>query len=332
MIRFPAPGSPAPARILVVTAALAVATALPAGGAEPVETGAAAAEHVFDGLEAAGFTLLATGTVDGVDEAEVVYDSDGLAVRGFVFAPRERGLYPLVVFNHGGMSGVSADMKWRSRQLVERGAVVITPTYRGEGGSEGRIEVARGEVDDVLHAATLLSGWERVDPSRVALVGSSHGALVSMLAAAREPDRFAGVAAACGVMDIVSWYHYLVAAGFDVGDSLSRAVYGDGPEDRPEAFAVRRAVPRARDIRIPVLLQQGLADRIVPPFQARAMLDALRRAGHPDAALLEYPELGHAFWFWNDLRHHPQEELAEAERAWGDLLGFLDRVIGLQSR
>jgi dipeptidyl aminopeptidase/acylaminoacyl peptidase len=133
------------------------------------------------------------------------------------------------------------------------------------------------------------------------------------------------VVEACGVMDVVSWYEYLVENDFDVSDSLSMAVYGHGPEDKPEAFRIRQAIRVADRIRIPVLIQQGGADRTVPPGQARLFAETLEELGHEEVTLLEYPLLGHAFWFWNDLRYHTEEEVAEADVAWNDFTKFLGR-------
>lgn len=263
-----------------------------------------------------------TLTVSGLEAQEISYLSDGLRVRGFLFLPPGDGRGPGIVFNHGGVSGVSKDMLRRSADLARAGYVVLTPAYRGEGGSEGRIEVADGEVTDVLTAAQILRGHPRVDPRSIALVGSSHGALISVLGATRDP-RFAAVAAACGVMDVHAWYRYLVDNGFDVSDSLSVAVYGRGPEDRPEAFERRSAVRVAGRLDAPLLLQQGLKDRIVPPDQVWRMAAALERTGKTRHRVLTYPRLGHAFWFWNDTRSHSADEIAEADRSWQDLLAFL---------
>jgi len=270
------------------------------------------------------FIPLETVTLDGVTQVELSYQSGDLLVRGFLFLPDGDGVHPAVIFNHGGVSGVSADMKRRSADLARLGYVVLAPAYRGEGGSEGVVEVAAGEVDDVLAGAEILARHPRVDAARIAVTGSSHGALISVLAAAREPDRFRCVVEACGVMDVIAWYRYLVENDFDVSDSLSVAVYGHGPEDKPEAFRIRRALLVVDQIRVPVLIQQGLTDRIVPPDQARVFETALREAGHDRVTRLEYPLLGHAFWFWNDPRYHSTAEIVEAETAWEDFTAFLE--------
>lgn len=289
----------------------------------PDDAGIAAPAAGATGEPGPRFEQLATVDHAGVSQITVAYPSGGLTVQGFLFLPEGTGAGPAVIFNHGGVSGVSADMKRRSVDLARLGYVVLTPSYRGEDGSEGVVEVAAGEVDDVLAAAEILSRHPRVDASRIAVTGSSHGALISVLAAAREPDRFRCVVEACGVMDVVAWYRYLVENDFDVSDSLSVAVYGHGPEDKPEAFRIRSAVRVADRIRVPVLIQQGRADRIVPPEQARVFAQALRDAGHDDVVLREYPLLGHAFWFWNDPRYHTAAEILEADTAWNDFTAFL---------
>lgn len=265
-----------------------------------------------------------TQTIGGVEARAITYRSGGLDVKAWLFTARGDGPRPGVVFNHGGVSGVSKDMLRRSADLARAGYMVITPAYRGEGGSQGRVEVAAGEVDDVLAAADLLRAQPRVDPKRLALIGSSHGALISVLGAARD-HRFAAVAEACGVMDVHAWYRYLVDNGFDVSDSLSVAVYGRGPEDKPEAFERRSALRVIKELRAPLLIQQGLKDRTVPPDQAYRLAAALERTGRRDFELRTYPLLAHAFWFWDDPKSHSADELKQAEAAWQDLLGFLAR-------
>ncbi|NNF06670.1 MAG: prolyl oligopeptidase family serine peptidase [Candidatus Eisenbacteria bacterium] len=284
-------------------------------------------ELIFQELEPLGFEILEVEKKEGVHQAFVSYLSDGLKVRAYVFCSDEAKPRPLIVFNHGGISGVSNDMKWRSRHMVEDGYVVVTPSYRGEDGGEGDIEVAKGEVNDVLTVTKLLAAWQRVDEDRIGISGSSHGALISMLAVAREPELYRAVAAACGVMDVNSWYSYLVEEGFDVSDSLSVAIYGSGPESKPEAFRIRRAIDVADQIKIPVLIQQGQVDRIVPPFQARLMQEALIKSGHRQTQLLEYPLLGHAFWFWNDLRYHTQQENDQGQFSWIEYMEFMNRHV-----
>jgi len=78
-----------------------------------------------------------------------------------------------------------------------------------------------------------------------------------------------------------------------------------------------------------VLLQQGARDRTVPPEQARLFEETLREKGNERVTRREYPELGHAFWFWEEA-YHTEEEMRDADRAWSDLTTFLDQSLALE--
>jgi dipeptidyl aminopeptidase/acylaminoacyl peptidase len=307
---------------------LALFLAACGGGDEP----APPAGDTPDAGEQGGFELLSQSLEDGIQQAYLAYPSGDLKVTGWLFVNpySEEDIEPCVIFNHGGVDGVTESTRALCRRLAKEGYIVFAPSYRGEDDSEGRVEVARGEVDDVLAALLLLRDHPGIRPGRFALVGTSHGALVSVLAATRPPahELVRGVVAAYGVMDIHRWYPYLVAHGFDVSDSLTVAVYGQGPEDRPEAFAARSAVARAGQVGpMPVLLVQGGKDEVVPPEQAEAMLDALRGAGRTDDRLLLVEEGGHGFLFWDDPALHGPAELEAADRAWREILAFLDACL-----
>jgi dipeptidyl aminopeptidase/acylaminoacyl peptidase len=221
---------------------------------------------------------------------------------------------------------VSEGVKERCRFLAQQGFIVFAPSYRGEDDSGGEIEVASGEIDDVLAALAILREHPGIQRDRFVMMGTSHGALISLHVAASPLGRelIKGVVAAYGVMDIYSWYRYLVENDFDVSDPLSQRVYGNGPQDRPEAFAARHALPLAEKLGpAPVMLVQGAKDRIVPAQQAGRMHEALMAAGRRQDKLRVYPLGEHGFLFWDDPELHSQEELAETGRAWEEILQFL---------
>lgn len=257
-------------------------------------------------------------------EYDVAYMSGGLRVKGKLFVPAAAASgakLPGVVFNHGGVNGVTWTTEARCEELAGDGYVTFAPSYRGEDGSEGEIEVAAGEVDDALNAAALLAGLPYVDPGRIGMAGTSHGALITLLAATRT-DKIKAAVAAYGVTNAVSWYKYLVANGFDVSDPLSRKVYGNGPEDRPEAFRVRSPALIADKIRAPVLLLYGKNDKTVPPSQGEEMAKALKKHGK-EHTIKVYPAIGHGFLFYLNASKHTAEEMKHANAAWAELKKFL---------
>lgn len=267
------------------------------------------------------------GLQQGIEVREWTYLSDGLKVKGRLYLPQGRKeRRPVVIFNHDGISGISREHHLGSLRLARRGYVVFSPSYRGEDGSEGLVEIAKGEVRDVLNVLPLLAGIPEADPERVVLAGASHGALISLLAATREP-RIAGVVFAYGVADIHRWWDYLKEKGKLGRDPITRRTYGDGPQARPESFRIRNAVGQLSGLKAPVLILQGQLDDITPPEQARLLQEALDRQGVPNRLRL-YPDALHGFlvyapYLTQDVT--PQEK-AQAEEAWAEIFRFLTEV------
>jgi len=278
---------------------------------------------------AAEFEILERSMEDEIEQAYVRYPSGDLMVTGWLFVNpfSEQDVEPCVIFNHGGVGGVSAGTREKCRWLAKQGYIVFAPSYRGEDDSEGEIEVAAGEVDDVLAALALLAEHPGIQPGKFALVGTSHGALVSVKSLARPEAAglVKGVVAAYGVMDIYAWYQYLLDNDFDVEDPLSVKVYGKGPQDKPDAFAQRHALDLIGQLPadVPIFLVQGQHDKIVPAQQALTMFGALRESGRQIDSCRVYDSGAHGFLFWDDPELHPVEELRDAANAWHDILGFL---------
>jgi dipeptidyl aminopeptidase/acylaminoacyl peptidase len=278
------------------------------------------------------FEIIEHAMVDDVEQAYVRYPSGDLMVTGWLFVHPfgEQDVEPCIVFNHGGVGGVTEGTRAKARWLAKQGFVVFAPSYRGEDDSEGEIEIARGEVDDVVNAVRELRRHPGIRPDRFVLMGTSHGALISVLAAARPemcgPVR--AVVAAYGVMDIYTWYQHLLDHDFDVRDPLSLQVYGDGPGDRPEAFAERHALNVLDDLcPAPILLVQGARDPIVPEPQARVMAQALAGRGRNGDDLRVYEHGGHGFLYWDDPETRTDDQLAATGAAWDDILSFVRRAL-----
>lgn len=266
------------------------------------------------------------GLDQGVSIRRWTYLSDGLRVKGELYLPSGGKKLPLVVFNHDGISGISSEHRRSSIRLAKAGYVVFSPSYRGEDGSQGVVEIAKGEVRDVLACLPLLKAHPRVQKDKIALVGASHGALISVLAASRSKDVRA-VVSAYGVMDIYRWYAYLKQNGKLGNDAVTLRTYGQGPEKRPESFAVRNAVDVISRLDCPLLLLQGELDDIVPPEQARLMEKAMKAQGKR-VQLEVYPDALHGFLVYAPyLDDASANEKRQTEEAWRTMLAFLKKEL-----
>ncbi len=234
----------------------------------------------------------------------------------------------MVVFNHDGISGISQEHHLSSLRLARGGYVVFSPSYRGEDGSGGQVEIAKGEVQDVLNVLPLLRAVPQADPRRVVMAGASHGALISLLAASRDPE-IDGVVFAYGVADIYRWWDYLKEKGKLGRDPITRRTYGDGPQARPDSFRIRNGVGQVGNLKAPVLILQGLLDETTPPEQARLLKAALDQQGTPNSLRL-YPDALHGFLVYAPYLERgvtPQEK-TQAEQAWREIFSFLAETIG----
>lgn len=283
--------------------------------------------------------IQAIGRSADVDVFAIRYASERLVVRGRLYWPARAGRppslpaaprgadrvgprMPAVLFNHDGISGIGRATSRRAAELAAEGFVVLAPSYRGEDGSEGTVEVAAGEVRDVLSAARLLMTFKAVDGQRLGCVGMSHGALIGVLAAERS-RMFRAVVAAYGVMDIVAWWEWLQRKHMPTDDPLSRRIYGRGPQDRPQAFRARSAVVGAASLHAPLLLLQGQDDAIVPPEQAQRMAHVLTLLRKPHR-LRVYPGARHGFLVHGGTTpDDPPAETRAQREAWGEMLTFL---------
>ncbi len=257
----------------------------------------------------------------GVREERITYLSGKLKITARVWFPSGTGIIPAVLYNHGGVTGFSSGTLKRCRELAAAGFIVFGSSYRGEEGSEGRVEVEKGEVDDVLAGIDWLKTQARVDPKRIAMMGTSHGAIIGLLAAAKSRDLRALVYA-YGVSDIYKWYQYLIDSNQLGKDQLTKDTYGNGPADRPQSFAIRNGLNYLPQIpaTMPTLILQGAKDTIVPLQQAQFLFDGLTKLERP-VTLKVYPNSGHGFINTRDSLKGVQ--LEESLQAWKVALEFL---------
>jgi dipeptidyl aminopeptidase/acylaminoacyl peptidase len=249
---------------------------------------------------AIGLIVLVSGLIQNSGTAQkssteqtIWYVSDGLHVKARAFWPAGKGPFPGIVFGHGGVDGLSDSSIRRCRELAKAGFAIFAPSYRGEDGSQGTIEVAKGEVNDVLNGLEVFKQDSRLDPSRVAMMGTSHGALIGLLVVSRS-DQFRALVFAYGVSDIFAWWDYLVATNQVGTDALTKRIYSTGPTSRPDSFKIRNGMNALETVNVPVLILQGELDTTVPSSQAQALYDGLIEQGKW-AQLELYPNSEHGF-------------------------------------
>jgi dipeptidyl aminopeptidase/acylaminoacyl peptidase len=232
---------------------------------------------------------------------------------GFVAPEGERP--PLIVKIHGGPTSLSFP-RLRPEFLfwTTRGFAIVDVNYRGSTGygrayrNRLRLDWGITDVEDALAAARYLAEKGEADGDRLIITGGSAGGYTT-LAALAFGDAFSVGCSYFGVADL----------GLLVDDTHkfeSRYLDGLVGTDRDE---MRRRSPlySVDRITVPVILFQGLEDKVVPPEQAEVISAGLAENGVPHAHVT-YEGEDHGFRKAENITHSLESELA----FYGKVLGF----------
>ncbi len=111
----------------------------------------------------------------------ITYQSDSLAIKGYLIQPKKEGVYPCIIFNRGGHGEIGEMTDIYTARLIEyasMGFVVIASQYRGGcKGCEGQDEVGGRDLNDVLNLFPIIDEMANVDTSRIVMIGSSRGTI-----------------------------------------------------------------------------------------------------------------------------------------------------------
>lgn len=219
---------------------------------------------------------------------------------------------PAAVLTHG-WGNSRYDALTRLAPFLPRCSRVIAWDQPGHGDAPGTCDLGVGEVEDL---AELL---KQIDAERLVLFGWSMGGGVSIACAAAHPQRLVGVIAqapyrlaytpARGVLreSALPWRATLWPAMWAIGVLRGRS---PGWAGRWPAFDRAELV---KELRCPLLVLHGEADRVCPLGDGRSISDAA-----PDGRLVALPGAGHnGLWA-------SAETKAALEREIG---AFLDRVL-----
>jgi dipeptidyl aminopeptidase/acylaminoacyl peptidase len=252
---------------------------------------------------------------------------DGQPVYGFYYPPAN-ALYrapkgvapPALIFVHGGPTSMAdRGLKLRTQFFTSRGFAVFDINYSGSTGFgrayRHRLDGQWGlaDVADCAAAASHLARTGLADASRIAISGGSAGGYTTLMALATT-NIFAAGSSHYGVSDL----RLLLEHTHKFESGYLHRLVGTTRHNWRKAFAARSPLNLIDGIRAPVILFQGLDDKIVPPEQSRLIVENLQERGI-EVAYHEFAGEGHGF-----RKAETIIAVLEAE------LAFLQRVLGLQ--
>ena len=250
---------------------------------------------------------------------------DGATAHAFYYPPASAEyegpadeLPPLRVICHGGpTANTTPALGIEVQFFTQRGIGVLDVNYRGSTGY-GRayrqlLNGRWGEIDwqDCIAAARHLAEQGDVDRDRTWVEGGSAGGYVVLCALVFDPTAFAAGVSYFGVADAE-------ALALDTHKFESRyldSMIGPYPE-RADLYRARSPVHFVEQLERPLLLLQGLDDKVVPPSQAEAMVEVLERKGIP-YAYLAFEGEGHGFRRQENIKRSLEATLSFVGQVFG---------------
>lgn len=207
----------------------------------------------------------------------------------------EGDLPPVLVRSHGGPTSYSPSVFGLDDQFwTSRGIGVLDVNYGGSTcfgrAYRNRLYGTWGvtDVNDCISAVHVVVERGLADPARIAIMGGSAGGYTTLQALVTS-DVFAAGLSDYGIGDLTTLAtdtHKFEARYLD-------RIVAPWPEGRA-VYEERSPINHLDRLSSPMLLQQGLDDRVVPPDQAREMAAAVAAKGLP-VALVMYEGEGHGF-------------------------------------
>jgi dipeptidyl aminopeptidase/acylaminoacyl peptidase len=246
----------------------------------------------FEVLRRSRESAVDMGYLSGARAIEFLTEQ-GLTAHGYFYSPKNCDYIspvdekpPLLVMSHGGpTSSTSASLKYSIQYWTSRGIAVLDVNYGGSSGYgrayRERLNGSWGIVDvnDCANGARYLANRGEVDGNRLAIRGGSAGGFTTLCALTFR-DVFKAGASHYGISD-------LEALAKDTHKFESRyldRLIGPYPERR-DVYIERSPIHFTEKLNCPMIIFQGLDDKVVPPNQAEKMVEAVRAKKLPVAYL-----------------------------------------------
>ena len=211
------------------------------------------------------------------------------------FQGMDNELPPIIVICHGGPTGATdCSLNLKIQYWTNRGFAVVDINYRGSTGFgrdyRNALNNAWGvaDIEDTQYAVNYLVKQKKVDAERCIIRGSSAGGY-TVLSALTFTDTFKAGASLYGIGNLET----LATDTHKFESRYLDKLVGCYPEQQ-KTYYQRSPINHIDRLNCPVIFLQGLEDKVVPPNQAKLMVNSLEEKGI-DVVYIEFPDEGHGF-------------------------------------
>jgi len=212
----------------------------------------------------------------------ISYLSDELTVRGCIARPSADGVYPILIWNRGGLGDKGALTDLSAHLVLAStavwGYVVLATHYRGNRGGEGIEDWGGADLTDALNMIEVAKNIPQADPDRIAIEGASRGGMTTYRALVAH-DGFKCAIVHAGITDL----DRLAATRPDFQKLLDIQFDRMSATERQEKIQSNSAVHFAERFpkNCPLLIMHGDRDTVVPLEQSQVLAQKLREHDIP---------------------------------------------------
>jgi dipeptidyl aminopeptidase/acylaminoacyl peptidase len=241
---------------------------------------------------------------------QIAYKGDGLTISGVMNLPKGKGPFPVLILNHGYINPkyytLGRGLKREQDYLAKQGYIVIHPDYRNHAFSDKDPDDTAGfRLGYVVDAINCIMAVKRsdkkyFDKDRIGLLGHSMGGgvVLNVLVAKPELAKAAVLFAPLSADYRDNFRHWLWRRkrNPEVAEKIISR-YGS-PESNPEFWDGLSAINYFENVKTPVMIHHGTADKSVPVEWSDRTAAALSAEGK-SVVYYKYPGGRHEFTvFW----------------------------------
>ena len=240
---------------------------------------------------------------DLVDAEIIRYPSyDGTLIPALYYKPKDRQKdkkMPALLWVHGGPGGQSRiGYNYLIQYLVNHGYPVLSVNNRGSSGygkfffKSADHKHGEADLDDCIWAKHFLVGTGAIDKDKIGIIGGSYGGYMVLAALAFRPNE---MAVGVDIFGVSNWIQTLKSIP-SWWETYREALYKKIGNPETEAVYLESISPlfHADNIRVPLLVIQGVNDPRVLKVESDQIIEAVNRTGVPNQYLI-FEDEGHGF-------------------------------------
>jgi len=270
-----------------------------------------------------------------LDYSKITYRSSigDMDIPAYIFQPfNKRGArgHAALIWLHGGVHGnLGVSAFPYIREAIERGYVVIAPEYRGSTGygkeHHEAIDYGGYEIDDCLTAYDYMAAnMPHVDPERVAMIGWSHGGMITANSVFRtEHPLVCGVA----IVPVTNYVFRVTYKGpyYQRWHATQKRVQGL-PFEKRDIYIERSPYYKVDNLQVPILVHIATNDQDVNFVECEMLVEALKvkKPNLAETKIYQDPEGGHGFTIRTDRETLQRRDTIWSRDSWNRIWTFLE--------